>query len=45
VYELGLWIVWKATSCTDCDGGWIGKVPRVRLDLWKVLLKSAKDRF
>jgi hypothetical protein len=30
VYGLRLWIVWKGTSCTDSDGGWIRKVPRVR---------------
>jgi hypothetical protein len=31
VYRLGLWIVWKGTSCTDWDGGWIGKVHGVRI--------------
>jgi hypothetical protein len=37
VYGLGLWIVWKGTSCTDWDGGWIGKVPGVRIKLlWSV---------
>jgi hypothetical protein len=38
-------MVWKVTSCMDWDGGWIGKVPRVLLGLWKVLLESAKDCF
>jgi hypothetical protein len=33
VYGLGFWIVWKGTSCTDCDGGWIGKVLRVQIGL------------
>jgi hypothetical protein len=36
-------MVWKCTSCTDWDGGLIGKVPGVRLGLSKVLLESAKD--
>jgi hypothetical protein len=25
-YGLGMWIAWQGTLCTDCDGGWIGKV-------------------
>jgi hypothetical protein len=36
VYGLGLWIVWKGTSCTDLDGGWIRKVPGIWNRLWLV---------
>jgi hypothetical protein len=24
VCGLGMWMTWKATSCTDWDSGWIG---------------------
>jgi hypothetical protein len=24
---IGLWIVWKGTTCTEWDSGWIEKVP------------------
>jgi hypothetical protein len=41
--DLGLWVFGKGTSCTDWDGGWIGKVPKLWYDLWIVLLVSAKD--
>jgi hypothetical protein len=37
VYVMGLWIVWKGTSCTDCDCGWFRKVPGVRFGMWSVL--------
>jgi hypothetical protein len=36
VYDMGLWMAWKGTSCTDWDGGLIGKVPKVRFGLWSV---------
>jgi hypothetical protein len=42
--DLRLWVVLKCTSCTDWDGGWIGKVSRVRYVLWIVLLESDKDQ-
>jgi hypothetical protein len=29
VYELGMWMVWNGTSCTEWDYGWFGKVPGV----------------
>jgi hypothetical protein len=43
--DLGLWMVWKGTSCMEWDGGWIGKVPGVWSNVWIVLLESSKDRF
>jgi hypothetical protein len=48
--QMGLWTVWKDTSCTVWDSGQIGKVPKVWCvgkvsHLWKVMLELANDRF
>jgi hypothetical protein len=31
VNRLGLWVIWKGTSCMDWDVGWIRKVPGVQI--------------
>jgi hypothetical protein len=35
-YGLGMWMVWKGTSCIEWDCGWFGKVSGVRFGLWSV---------
>jgi hypothetical protein len=35
---MGLWIVWKGTSRTECDSDWIGKVPEVWCGLERYLV-------
>jgi hypothetical protein len=36
-YGMGFWIAWQGTLCTNWDGGWIGKVPRVQNRVWLIL--------
>jgi hypothetical protein len=36
VYDMGLWMAWKGTSCTEWDCGWIGKVLEVQFGSWSV---------
>jgi hypothetical protein len=36
--RMGLWIVWKGTSYTEWDSGWIGKVPEVWCGLERYLI-------
>jgi hypothetical protein len=31
VYGMGTWMVWKGSSCTEWECGWLGKVPRVQI--------------
>jgi hypothetical protein len=35
-YELGMWMTWKGTLCTERECGWFGKVPGVRFVSWSV---------
>jgi hypothetical protein len=36
--RMRLWIVWKGTSCTEWDSGWIGEAPKVWCGMERYLI-------
>jgi hypothetical protein len=44
--RMGLWIIWKGTSCTEWENGWIEKVPEVwcGLEMYLICVKSCSNQ-